>query len=583
MTTTPPAITSLPAAPDPNNRATFNTLAYPWSAALPTFGTQVSAVAANVKANADEVITATDAVIAAGLSTAAANATTASTAASTATTQAGIATTKAGEANASAIAAAASVASISGGPVASVNGMTGVVTGVADLTSTQTLTNKTMSGTTNDVEARSLKSATTTVAVSAAAAPTVGQVLTATSGTAATWQTPASTLTGDVLTTSRSLSAPDWLPCDGSLYLNASYPALATEVGLINKFDPPISMASPSASPAGGSWGVSFSADGVYLAAGCVVSPYVTLYKRGANYSYAKLANPDVFPAGSATSAAFSQDGVYLAVTNNSAAPYIAIYKRTGDTFTKLANPATLPDSAMFSASFSTDGTYLAISGDCTGQIIIYKRSGDTFTKLSNPATLPTDRSEACAFSKDGVYLAVGSNSGNYGIIYKRSGDTFTSIQNIASPAAGLTSACFSPDGKYLVYGSNTSPYIFIYLRSGDVFTLQSSPASIPPSAQKPGFVFSEDSKFLICSTSQAGFGPGIYSVVSNVFTRLTFTTTAQTGHSNSVAINNGIIALTLPSAAPYLALYGPNFDVTTLFTVPTIDAAAGSTSFIKT
>ena len=132
MTTTPPSITALPAAPDPNDRSTFNARAYPWSAALPTFGTQVSAVGANVKANADEVIAATDAVIAAGLSTAAANAATASAAASAATTQAGIATTKAGEANTSAIAAAASAASISGGPVTSVNGRTGVITGVQD-------------------------------------------------------------------------------------------------------------------------------------------------------------------------------------------------------------------------------------------------------------------------------------------------------------------------------------------------------------------------------------------------------------------------------------------------------------------
>ena len=54
MTTTPPAITALPAAPDPNNRTTFNALAYPWSAALPAFGESISAVAENVKANADE-------------------------------------------------------------------------------------------------------------------------------------------------------------------------------------------------------------------------------------------------------------------------------------------------------------------------------------------------------------------------------------------------------------------------------------------------------------------------------------------------------------------------------------------------
>jgi len=40
------------------------------------------------------------------------------------------------------------------------------------------------------VQAPALRSATTTVSVSASTAPTSGQVLTATSGTAATWQTP---------------------------------------------------------------------------------------------------------------------------------------------------------------------------------------------------------------------------------------------------------------------------------------------------------------------------------------------------------------------------------------------------------
>lgn len=55
---------------------------------------------------------------------------------------------------------------------------------------TDILTNKTITSTTNNVAAKSLLSATTTIDVFAAAAPTSGQVLTATSGTAATWQTP---------------------------------------------------------------------------------------------------------------------------------------------------------------------------------------------------------------------------------------------------------------------------------------------------------------------------------------------------------------------------------------------------------
>lgn len=54
---------------------------------------------------------------------------------------------------------------------------------------TQTLTNKTITGATNTVEANSLKTTGTAVTVSTAAPPTTGQVLTATSATAASWQT----------------------------------------------------------------------------------------------------------------------------------------------------------------------------------------------------------------------------------------------------------------------------------------------------------------------------------------------------------------------------------------------------------
>jgi len=55
-------------------------------------------------------------------------------------------------------------------------------------TTTDTLTNKTMTGTTNTLTASLLKSATTEVNISSATAPSSGQVLTATSNTAAIWQ-----------------------------------------------------------------------------------------------------------------------------------------------------------------------------------------------------------------------------------------------------------------------------------------------------------------------------------------------------------------------------------------------------------
>lgn len=52
----PVPVGALPPAPDPNNRATFDALAYPWSAALDSpFRAQMNALAANVYANAQDV------------------------------------------------------------------------------------------------------------------------------------------------------------------------------------------------------------------------------------------------------------------------------------------------------------------------------------------------------------------------------------------------------------------------------------------------------------------------------------------------------------------------------------------------
>ena len=61
---------------------------------------------------------------------------------------------------------------------------------LAVLATAQTLTNKNITDTGSNVTANGLRTATTTVSVASATAPSSGQVLTATSTTAATWQTP---------------------------------------------------------------------------------------------------------------------------------------------------------------------------------------------------------------------------------------------------------------------------------------------------------------------------------------------------------------------------------------------------------
>lgn len=120
-------IDSLPTPPTRQDPATFAARGDAFLAALPGLVSQMNEAITLVNDCLDAISDA----VSAGLANAATNA-------GTATTQAGIATTKASEASASALAAynsavsaAESAASISGGPVVSVNGLTGVVTGVA--------------------------------------------------------------------------------------------------------------------------------------------------------------------------------------------------------------------------------------------------------------------------------------------------------------------------------------------------------------------------------------------------------------------------------------------------------------------
>jgi len=70
-------------------------------------------------------------------------------------------------------------------PFTTTSAPSGAIVGTTD---SQALTNKTITDATNNVTANGLRSATTTVGVSAATAPSANQILRATSGTAATWQ-----------------------------------------------------------------------------------------------------------------------------------------------------------------------------------------------------------------------------------------------------------------------------------------------------------------------------------------------------------------------------------------------------------
>lgn len=86
----------------------------------------------------------------------------------------------------------------SGAPASDVSVLVpNVATTLATTDTAQTLTNKTISGSTNTVHASHLRSATTAIDIVSATAPSSGQALVATSSTTATWTTPSvTTVTG---------------------------------------------------------------------------------------------------------------------------------------------------------------------------------------------------------------------------------------------------------------------------------------------------------------------------------------------------------------------------------------------------
>jgi len=372
---------------------------------------------------------------------------------------------------------------------------------------------------------------------------------------------------GDILDSSRTLTVPDWLTCDGAVYLQASYPALFAKIGAASKaFQPPITLSAPSVPPTNSTNCVAISADDTYIAIGNTGggAKNLNVYKKSGDV----LTDLTItFPgdgSNSVSGVAFSPDGVYLAVSH-ATTPRITIYKRSGDVFTKLADPATLPAAAASSVAFSQDGVHLAVGHANAPRITIYKRSGDVFTKLADPANLPTVDVAAVKFSPNGDYLVIGMPTAAGIFIYKRSGDVFTKL---ADPAItnSVTGFDFSDDSNYLAVSSQTAPFVMIYKRSGDVFTKLADPATLPANQMS-------SPKFTKDMSKLAFVGPGasgvIYSRSGDVFASIFTSLLTANGMTFS---NDNRYLVAARNTSPYIGMYREAPYITaTEFVVPAL------------
>ncbi|MBA7522471.1 hypothetical protein ES705_14590 [subsurface metagenome] len=184
----------------------------------------------------------------------------------------------------------------------------------------------------------------------------------------------------------------------------------------------------PAVKPSETGWCVSFSPDTVYLALGyryqTGVNPrhsYIMVYKRDGD-TFTALGNSDSFlPAlpNDCYNVSWSSDGIYLAAAHDDL-PYITIYIRNGDTFTKLPELSKLPTGNGADVTFSSDGVFLTITHTNYPFMSVYKHIKNDFIKIDDPEILPTGNGTSANFSSNLSHLAIAHDIEPYITIYKQ-------------------------------------------------------------------------------------------------------------------------------------------------------------------
>lgn len=489
MPTSPTPIAALPTPPSTANPAGFDSAADAFLGALPTFRTETNTVAADVYDNAVEAAGSADA--AAG----------SASAASTHATNAG---NSASAAAASALAAANTVATIPEGSIDdSATALTKVWSSSKVSTTMQPL----------------LVSGTTIKTINGVSLLGSGDVSLGTS-------------VGDTLTTNRALPSPAWLPCDGSVYLQSSYAALYSELGLIvSTFG--TKLTNPAPLPPTNALACSWDSTDTYLAVACQnVNPRMAWYQRSGTTLH-KLSDPTSLPFGNVYDCAWGgSGGAYLAMATDSSStyPYIVVYSRSGTTLTKLPDPATGPTGVAYGCSWDSTGTYLAVAHAASPGLTVYRRSGGTLTKLTNPASLPVGSGRSCAWDPSGTYLAVGETHGNFMVWYQRSGTTLTKLSDPAVLPTGVCKSCaWDSTGTYLAFTHATAPFLTVYERSGTTLTKLADPATLP-------------------TTSNATYGKCSWGAAGNVLAITTDTSPYIRVYSRS---GRSLVEIPAPSTLP--------------------------------
>jgi 6-phosphogluconolactonase (cycloisomerase 2 family) len=258
-------------------------------------------------------------------------------------------------------------------------------------------------------------------------------------------------------------------------------------------------LADPATPPTGNANGIAFSSSSTAVTVVHATSPFISVYSiagMGVSAALTFVATPVAGgrPASTGRGVSYSANGQYLAVAHDTT-PFVTIYSISGDTYTKLADPSSLPAGAGFGVTFSRDTSYLAVAHTTTPFVTVYAIATTTFTKLVDPVSLPGGNGKGVGFSTDNQFLSVAHATTpfvtNYALNFGASAGLTTLVKETnpgTLPAGQGNGARFSPDNRWLAVAHTTTPFVTIYEAyqwldldaAGAASTYQSPGAPVP-------------------------------------------------------------------------------------------------------
>jgi hypothetical protein len=359
---------------------------------------------------------------------------------------------------------------------------------------------------------------------------------------------------GDLLLTSRTLTAPAWLPADGAIYSQSSYAALYAEVGLLAS-EPTKDTSSSITLPSTQSWtGVAAQGANVVMVSGTGTAA-ASSADNGATWSARTLPT-----SASWVGAAFGGTGLVVAISTGTAAAYSSNSGTTWSART-LPAPTSTWDSILYIAGVWVlvpySGTSYATSTD-----------GTTWTQRTFPSA-PTDLWYAATASNGYAVLCPGNYNG--WVLVSTDGTTWTQRTTPSTPTHWVGAAVLAT-GRICIY-PYTQAWFYASDDGGATWDAVTVSATFPTS--KMVTAVSAD-KVVALVVGSATY----YRIVgSTVYTR--HFAGSVTGKFVALANSHFVVSLSASSDKGFrISRYA--FDYATQFAVPTVPTPTGVTAYIK-